>query len=148
VCRIGFSWPTARTFRAERIRSTTASGTAPSHGWRSITEIVDPGPADASVSERRAAADIRHRRDDELLPGRRLGVAQMRQALDRRRQRFPDRRRLVGGVPQFQLVEEAQDARSALERLIELEVELRDALQPQPLAELVTDERHRPTERP
>ena len=95
-----------------------------------------------------APADIWHRRDDELLPWCRLGVAEMWQALDRRRQRFADRRRLVGGVPQLQLVEEAKDARSALERLVELEMELRDALQPQPLAELVTDERHRPAERP
>jgi len=95
-----------------------------------------------------APSGARRGRNSRLLPGHRVCVAEMRQALDRRRQRFTDRWQVVGGVAQLQLVEEAKDARPPLERLVELEMEFRDALQPEPLAELVTDERHRPAERP
>ena len=47
----------------------------------------------------------------------------------------------------LELVQQVQDPRAPLERVVELEMELRDALDPEPLAELVLDERHRPTER-
>ena len=46
-----------------------------------------------------------------------------------------------------ELVEQMEDPCPALERLVELEMELRDPLHPEPLAELVPDERHRPAHR-
>jgi len=95
-----------------------------------------------------APAEVRRGRDGRFLPRNGLCVAEMRQALDRRRQRFTDRWQVIGGVARLQLVEEAKDARSPFERLVELEMEFRDALQAEPLAELVADERHRPAERP
>ena len=83
--------------------------------------------------------------------GRRLRVESAspswRQPGDGRRQRLAVGGVVVRDVARLELVEELQDARAALERVVELEVELRDALDPQPLAELVADERHRPAQR-
>ena len=60
----------------------------------------------------------------------------------------PSARLAFGRSPRLDLVEQVQDPRPALERLVELEVELRDPLQPEPLPELVADERHRPARSP
>ena len=49
--------------------------------------------------------------------------------------------------PVDELVEQLENACSALHAVVEFEVEHRDALQPEPLPELVADERHRPAER-
>ena len=52
-----------------------------------------------------------------------------------------------GVAPGLELVEELEDARPALDRVVELDVQVRDPLDPQPRAELVADERHRVLER-
>ena len=88
------------------------------------------------------------RRPGRRLGGRRLGVAEMRQALNGRRQGFADRRDIVEDVARLELVQEVEDTGSPLERLVQLQVEFRDALDPQPLAQLVPNERHGPAERP
>ena len=71
----------------------------------------------------------------------------MRQPRDGRRQRLADGRDVLVDPALLELVEQVEDPGPALERVVELEVELRDPLQPEPLAELVTDERHLPAHR-
>ena len=52
-----------------------------------------------------------------------------------------------GIAPGLELGEQLEDARAALGGVVELDVQVRDAPDPQPRAELVADERHRVAER-
>ena len=65
----------------------------------------------------------------------------------RRRQRFGQRRVRIRDLPRIELREELEDARATLGGLIEVDMKVGDALDPQALAELVPDERHGVAER-
>jgi hypothetical protein len=81
--------------------------------------------------------------------GRRRLIGQItlvRQACHGRRQRFADRQIGLDGGAFLDLVQQAQDARPALRRVVEPNVELGDPLQPQSVTELAAHERHRPAE--
>jgi hypothetical protein len=65
-----------------------------------------------------------------------------------RRQRFADRRGDLGRLTRFELREEPEHARASLRGLVRPDVELRDAPEPDPRAQLATHERHRTLERP
>ena len=67
----------------------------------------------------------------------------MRTPRDRRRQRLGDGSSAIGLAPGFELGEQLEDARAALGGVVELDMEVRDPLDPQARAELVPDERHR-----
>ena len=66
---------------------------------------------------------------------------------DRGRQRLAERQVLSAGAARLELVEQLQDARAPLGRVVELDVQVGDALDAQGLAQLVPHERHRPAER-
>ena len=68
-------------------------------------------------------------------------------ARHRRRQRLGQRCVRVRDLARLELGEELEDARAALGGVVEVDVEVRDALDPQALAELVPDERHGVAER-
>ena len=80
-------------------------------------------------SSRRGAIDI-------------VGVALVRQALHGRRQRLAVRRDGVGLAALLELGDELEDPGAALRGVIEADVELRDALQPETMAQLAPDEAH------
>ena len=65
---------------------------------------------------------------------------------DRCRQGLPQRQVVRPDLARAELVEELQDARPAFGRVVELDVEIGDAPDPERLAQLVPDERHRPAE--
>ena len=147
----GFSWPTASTRRAGRQPLDDDRRDGPEPG----DEVDHFGAARAA----RAARRSRQRPAGPLEPlltgrlvGRRATVALGPGQLvggqrPWRRQRLAVGQVVRRGVAGLQLVEQMQDPRSALQRLVELEMELRDPLQPQALAELVPDERHLPAHR-
>jgi hypothetical protein len=75
------------------------------------------------------------------------GVALVVDSGDRGRQRLARRPLDVGiGTTRLELVEQLEDACSALGGVIELDMEVWDPLQPQRPAELVPHERHRPAQ--
>ena len=77
----------------------------------------------------------------------RLEVVRLMDARHRRRQRFGQRCVRIRDLPGIDLGEELEDARTALSGLVEVDMEVGDALDPQALAELVPDERHGVAER-
>jgi hypothetical protein len=65
----------------------------------------------------------------------------------RRRQRLGQRSVRVRALSRVELGEELEDARATLGGLVEVHVQVRDPLDPEPLPELVPDERHSVTQR-
>src|SRR4051794_16824898 len=63
-----------------------------------------------------------------------------------RRQRLGQWRIRVRTLPRIKLGKELEDPRATLGGLVEVDVQVRDPLDPQPLPELVADERHRVTQ--
>ena len=170
VSASGFSWPTASTSRAPRSRARTSGGTAsPASAARSTGAVIRGDgracPTAAACRVRPARPVRRHRPARGPRPGRtrghgvarrlpgprplgrRLGrvggVALVGQPRDRRRQRLLEGHDRLRVGARLQLVEEMQDARPPLGGVVEPDVQLRDALDPQPPAELVAHERHR-----
>ena len=130
--------PPARGGRLGR-RSTTASGTASSHGARSTSSAASA--RDGLVAARRPGPDAPLRAAAAARPaGPRTAAPRprspsWRQPGDRRRQRLADRARpRRASRPASMLVQQLEDPRAALGGVVELEVELRDPLEPQPLA--------------
>lgn len=68
----------------------------------------------------------------------------MRQPGDRRGEGLSDRRITVRSRTRFQFAQQAQDACSALRRIVDLDMEVGDPSDPQASAKLVPHERHRP----
>ena len=91
----------------------------------------------------RPAAGARLGRDHR---GRRLVglVALVVDALDRGRERLAERQVALRCCAGAQLVEQLEDARAAFGRVVEVDVQVRDALDPQGAAQLVANERHGP----
>ena len=145
VSASGFSWLTASTRRAPRqaVHDGLRDGIevrAEVDGHRDVrrdvlVEVVGRGP----VRRFRGRGG-----DDRSDRGRRLlaEVVGLMDPGDRRRQRLGHGHVRVGRRACFDVGEELEDPGAALGGVVEMDVQVRDPLDPQALAELVPDERH------
>ena len=74
-------------------------------------------------------------------------VVRLAEAWHRRRQRFGDRGVRIRHAPGLELGQQLEDPRTALGRVVQVDVQVRDAPDPEPPAQLVADERHRVAQR-